>query len=115
GYIHYILGIKPLKPQYELVQIKPLAFGTKLTSAKGTIATDRGDISMGWKQRVRRFEMEITLPANVAAELCLPRSGNPNEIWLLDGILIKGQPESDYLRLGQVGSGKHIVTRLSKG
>ena len=72
GYVRYILGVKPLLPQYEAVQIKPLTFGPKLTTARGTIPTDRGDISIEWTRRTEDFRIRITLPVNVTAEVHVP-------------------------------------------
>ena len=42
GYVRYILGVKPLTAQFGQVQIMPLDFGNNLSTASGTVPTDRG-------------------------------------------------------------------------
>ncbi|MEO5958973.1 MAG: alpha-L-rhamnosidase C-terminal domain-containing protein, partial [Opitutaceae bacterium] len=110
GYVRYILGIKPTKPGYEEVQIKPLVFGAKLPSAKGTIATDRGDISVSWDRTDHRHAMTVNLPVNVTAFVHVPKGVATHNTVRVDGANVAGVTEGDFLRV-PVGSGAHNIER----
>lgn len=111
GYVHYILGIKPTKPQYQEVQIKPLSFGAKLSSAAGAIPTDRGDLSVSWNRDTNRFYLRVTIPANVTATVFVPRGSPSNSVIQVDGAAAAGVTDGDYLGVTGVGSGTHTFVR----
>jgi alpha-L-rhamnosidase len=111
GYVRYILGIKPLKPGYEEVQIRPLMFGAKLPSAQGTIPTDRGDISVSWTRTNQRYALTVGLPVNVSAFVYVPRGAGTSNTVRVDGARVDGVVDGDYLRV-PVGSGTHAVERM---
>ncbi|MEO7414143.1 MAG: alpha-L-rhamnosidase C-terminal domain-containing protein, partial [Opitutaceae bacterium] len=111
GYVRYILGIKPTKPGYEEVQIKPLAFGEKLPSAKGTIPTDRGDISVSWNRTADRYTMTVSLPANVTSSVHLPKGSSASNTVRVDGANVVGVEDAGYLRV-PIGSGAHTIERM---
>ena len=71
--MRYILGIRPLKPQYEEVLIQPLDCGDKLEWARGHIETDRGKISVHWKLAPKGYGLQVMIPANVTARIAVPR------------------------------------------
>lgn len=110
GYMRYILGIKPAKPGYEEVNIKPLAFGTKLPSAKGTIATDRGDISVAWNRTADRYTMSVTLPTNVTSFVHVPKGSGTSTTVRVNNANVTGVVDGAYLRV-PVGSGTHTIER----
>jgi alpha-L-rhamnosidase len=111
GYVRYILGVKPLRPQYEVVQIKPLSFGAKLASAKGTLPTDRGDISVEWQRTGDRFVLKVILPANVTATVCVPKGAAADSLVQVDGAPLTATAAGNYLSLAGVGSGAHTFVR----
>lgn len=110
GYVRYILGITPTKPGYEEVQIKPLAFGTKLPSARGTIPTDRGDIAVSWNRGADRYLMTVTLPANVSSFVYVPKGERGTRIVRVNGVNVTGVEDGSYLRV-PIGSGTHTLER----
>lgn len=114
GYVRYILGVKPLKPQYEEVEIKPLDFGLALSSASGTVPTDRGDISVSWERRDDQYHLTVTLPVNVTATIHVPKGDAPSRKVTADGITVVATEEGGYLRVGGVGSGTHRFVRTLK-
>ncbi len=116
GFIRYILGIRPLKPQYEEVLIKPLDFGSRLKQAKGTILTDRGAISVSWKSRPKQYMLRLDLPVNVTACVAVPKGTASTPAVLLDGNETEGTIEGNYILINNVGSGQHtIVRKLREG
>lgn len=111
GYYRYILGVTPVKPQYEEVRIRPLDFGDKLPWAKGTVATDRGPISVHWERKPDDYTLRLTLPANVTASVCIPKGSAANSSVLLDGVPVQSTVDGGYLRIDHVGSGDHTIIR----
>jgi alpha-L-rhamnosidase len=104
----YILGVKILKPQHELIQIKPLDFGQKLTFVKGVLPTDRGDIAVSWERKEDNFSLQLSIPDNMLAKVYIPKCGlDGNTLWA-DGVKLETNTEGDYLCVENVGSGSHI-------
>ena len=64
-----VLGVRPTAPGFARVQIKP--YPAQLVWAKGTVPTPKGDIRVNWTKQPG-FEMQVTLPAGVEAEILLP-------------------------------------------
>jgi alpha-L-rhamnosidase len=114
GIQQYILGLTTLKPQHELVQIKPLDFEGKLKNAEGLFPTDKGDIKLGWTRESNRFIMNVTLPDNVKARVLLPKSGTNGNVVKVDGKDVTATESGQYLVLENVGSGTHRFERAGK-
>jgi alpha-L-rhamnosidase len=114
GYTEYILGVKTLKPQDELIQVKPLDFGVALDNAKGVLPSDRGDIKIDWKRAVGTYTLNLTIPTNMKANVFVPKgAGTGNQI-MMDGKPVAATPDGNYLYVNNVGSGKHAFTRAVK-
>jgi alpha-L-rhamnosidase len=90
GIQRYILGVRPLTPQYGQVEIKPLSFGENLTSASGKVPTERGDIDVYWKREDGRFLMTLTVPANVQAKVTLPHMSHFTKTVIVNGVIVDG-------------------------
>lgn len=110
GYVRSILGIRPTKPGYAEVQIKPLAFSARLPWAKGSIATDRGPIAVSWKRTAELYTLTATLPVNVNSFVYVPKGAAAGTAVQVDGATVNGEPDGDYLRVS-VGSGSHTIER----
>ena len=111
GIQQYILGVKNLKPQSELIQVKPLDFGNSLTHVKGKLPSDRGDILIEWNRSDDRFELILTLPDNMKAMVCLPKGTTSNSDVQVDGMNVKGLIKGDYIQLDTLSSGTHRFKR----
>lgn len=109
---NYILGIKPLSPQHDKVQIKPLHFGDKLNYAKGSYKTDKGDILVNWKKKKNKFTLTVKIPDNVTAKVYIPKYNKSNKIFF-DKREINGVVENDYLYIDNIGSGEHTFESKS--
>ncbi len=114
GIEEYILGIKPLKPQHELIQVKPLDFKQKLGHAQGILPTDRGDIAISWTRTDTLFTMTLVLPDNVKAKVYVPKSGTSGTEVIVDGLKLNGTEEGNYIFAGEIGSGNHTLKRSAK-
>lgn len=113
GHVNYILGITPTKPQFEQVRIKPLDFGARLTSAKGTIPTDRGDISVDWNRTAERYTLTVSLPVNVTGDIYVPRGSEAGATLTVDGAAATGVVDGGYLVVRAIGSGTHTIVRAA--
>lgn len=107
GMQQFMLGIEPLKPQHELIQVKPLDFQGKLQSADGRYPTDKGDILVSWKRESSSYSLNITLPDNMTARVCLPGCGTKNETVIVNNKPVNGRMEDGYIVLENIGSGSH--------
>jgi alpha-L-rhamnosidase len=113
GIEQYLLGIKPLKPQHEQIQVKPLDFGQKLSSAGGTLPTDRGDITVEWDRNETRFLMTLTTPDNMTAKVYVPKCGTTGASIKVDGTQTTGIEEGNYVYVDHIGSGVHTFERAA--
>jgi alpha-L-rhamnosidase len=111
GIQQYILGIKPLKPQYEMIQIKPLDFGDKLSFVRGVLPTDKGDISIFWNKNGNGFLMTVTLPDNTESKIYVPLFNSKDVLVKVDGVEMQGKVEGNYLYVENIGSGVHTFER----
>lgn len=108
---NYILGIKALAPQHEKIQIKPLWFADKLTYAKGTYPTDKGDIKVDWNYTNNNYHLKISVPNNCTAKVYLPKCGKTGNTVKLNNKEIVATEEGNYLYIDNVGSGEHHFER----
>ncbi len=111
GLQEYVLGVKPLAPQCERVQIKPLLFGGKLARAGGTVPTERGEISIHWEQAEDRFALTVSLPVNVRTRVCVPGGADAGPQLTVDGASVTGAADGRYVIVENVGSGMHRFER----
>jgi len=81
-----VLGIDTDGPGFSKVKIEP-ALG-KLTNASGTIPHPRGALSVSYRQKGAKWQIEIKLPAHVSGNLIwkgktyLLADGNTNKFTL---------------------------------
>lgn len=111
GIQNYILGVKPLEPQFATFQIKPLWFGDKLKSAKGRVPTDRGAIDIEWQSNTQRYAMTINIPANTSAKVYLPAGTSKKKFVTVNGINEKYKINDGFIYLGEFGSGEYTIIR----
>lgn len=113
-----LAGIQPLPecPGYEKVRIQPY-FPEDLSWVRGAIHTVRGRIASAWRKEKGRVHLDVTIPANVSAEVRVPgeivRDGRVTEgdtsFWdngFVDGVEgIRAAAEEDGMLTFDVGSG----------
>jgi len=68
------LGVYPTSDGYNSLRIRPNVNDLGLTSAKGTVPTKNGIVSVDWRIDNGSFSMTVALPdgADMTAEVCLP-------------------------------------------
>ncbi|WP_170147833.1 family 78 glycoside hydrolase catalytic domain [Marinoscillum furvescens] len=109
GIHRYVLGISILEPQFARVQIKPLDFGDKLSFVEGQLPTDRGTISIKWNRTSSSYSMDLSIPANMSADIWIPHVSDGDFDMKLNGKTVEPSQESGYLNLGSVGSGYYNI------
>ena len=70
----YLAGIRPLKPGFETIQLKPYPI-TGLDSVSCSYNSVRGTIISQWTRTGNKFSWHITIPPNTTAQVYIP-SGN---------------------------------------
>ena len=111
GIIEYVVGIKPLLPQHELIQVKPLDFQGKLSSASGVCPTDKGDIKVAWKSDLKSYHLSLSSPDNVRAIVYIPKGNASSALVKIDGKPVQGKINGNYIVIENVGSGTHTFER----
>jgi hypothetical protein len=108
----YILGVKPLRPQYALIQIKPHLTG-KLRFAKGKIPTQRGQIFVDWQNIVtdETFILKIKIPFNIVADVYIPKDQSTGTIVNVDGINKNGIEAGKFFLFKGITAGEHVFVR----
>jgi alpha-L-rhamnosidase len=107
GIQNYILGVRPLSPSLDTIQIKPLDFGDKLSYVKGVYKTDKGDVFVHWEKSNGKFILNVKIPVNITADVYIPKPNDDNGFVLFDKNEVKGISSGDYICLKNVGSGEH--------
>lgn len=107
-----LIGIEPLEPGFGKVRIHPRP--GNLTHASTRLPTIRGFIDAGFKRDAAdSFELHVTLPANMTAEVALPDLGSPSDELIVDGKPVKGRLAAGRVWLDHLESGTHRIIRRS--
>lgn len=73
----YLAGIKPAKPGYKEIDIRPYV-PTGLNHASASIETPYGLVSSSWTRDTDgQLELEIVIPANTTAQVWVPGANVP--------------------------------------
>ncbi|MEV5709987.1 family 78 glycoside hydrolase catalytic domain [Actinoallomurus sp. NPDC052274] len=68
-----LLGVAVTAPGAAAIRVRPPASG--LTSASGTVPTQRGDVQVSWRRSGGKLTVSVDVPVNVTAEIDLPTTG----------------------------------------
>ncbi|MDR0845065.1 MAG: family 78 glycoside hydrolase catalytic domain [Tannerella sp.] len=105
-----LMGVEPLTPGCGVVRIKPQI--SSLSWAKATVPTIRGEIRLAIENRADRYSIQLTVPANMDAEVYLPLPSSGKYEVRTNGTVIKtsrikGEP---FLYAGKISSGAYTIT-----
>ena len=78
-----VLGVMPTGQGFSQCRIEPRPGG--LTWARGVHPAPQGDIEIAWERRGEAFELTVTIPEGVAAEVVLPRTDAAQRELVIDG------------------------------
>ncbi|GAB3978678.1 hypothetical protein GCM10028806_42320 [Spirosoma terrae] len=102
--VRKLMGVEPLSPAFETVQIKPQP--DTLRQASLQLATLRGTILTSFENAANRFMLRTTLPANTKGTVYLPRKKAKGQI-RQNGTVVKASQEGNYWKIEGVGAGTH--------
>lgn len=103
-----LVGIEPLEAGFGRIRIQPRPGNVATASAK--VPTIRGTVAAEFQQTRGAFELKVTIPANVSAEVMLPALGTVSRDVLVDGRRVRGRVVGNEVRV-ELGSGTHHVMR----
>ncbi len=116
GLQQFVLGVKALKCQHELIQIKPLWFGEQLTNVNGIVPTDRGDIDISWEKNESVYNMTVIIPDNMTGKIYIPIGDATGDKILLNDSEIDYEVAGNYFYIGEYGPGEYNIVRyLNQG
>lgn len=100
-----LMGIEPLTPGFGQVRIKPQP--ANLPFASVLHPTVRGAVEVTFDNIPgRRFEMTVTLPANMEAEIMLPLTAPEYHLYV-NGKKTSAKANNGFVEVEKIGSGKH--------
>ena len=102
--VRKLMGLEPLTPAFETVQIKPQP--DTLGTASLSYLTLRGRIVVKFENTAKKFKLEIDLPANMSSIIYLPRK-TARSVITQNGVEIKAIAEGEFWKINNVGSGNH--------
>ena len=105
-----LMGIEPLEPGFAKVRIKPQV--GSLRSGSLDLPTVRGTIHVDFASMPNEsFVLNVDIPANVEAMVYLPRLDSDLPDIVMDGRVVRGAVEGQFIAIDRVGSGKHRFER----
>ncbi|MGF7218026.1 hypothetical protein GGR92_004203 [Spirosoma lacussanchae] len=107
--VRKLMGVEPLSPAYEQIQIKPQP--DTLKQAELQLTTLRGLLALSFQNESDQFDLRLTLPGNCRAVVYLPRKSAKGEVWQ-DGKRIKAASAGNFWKIDDVPAGSyHWVVR----
>jgi alpha-L-rhamnosidase len=67
----FLMGVRPLERGWRRIAVHPQP-GSTLTHAKLTVPTLRGDVELELSRAANRMTLQLTVPGNTRANVCLP-------------------------------------------
>jgi len=107
-----LVGIEPLEPGFGKVLVHPRP--GSLTHARTRLPTIRGFIDAAFRRDATRFQLDLTLPANMTAQVALPDLGDPGDELVVNGKSTTGRRSAGRVWLDQLPSGTHRIVRRTR-
>jgi hypothetical protein len=98
-----MFGIEPVEPGYGKIRIRPQTGGLEWATLR--LPTIRGTIAAAFRDTGKTFELDITLPANIAATVYVPVQNSDSPSIAVNGKRITAPQSDGYWRIESVGSG----------
>lgn len=110
--VRKLMGIEPLSPGYSKVRIFPQPAALEHASVK--VPTMRGTIESSFRNQGGYFELDIKIPANTVAEVCLPCKDGVKYKLEQNGRPVKFVRMDHCIKIPGVGSGTHSFVLKNK-
>ncbi len=102
-----LMGVEPVTPGWSSFVIKPQIGSLKYASI--TVPTIKGQVKAVYTQATDSFNVELEIPANTWAQVCLPQKNEKKYKVLLDGKPISTKKMQRFAVVDKVSSGKHVL------
>jgi hypothetical protein len=103
--VRKLMGVEPLTPGCDLIQIKPQLGGLTFASLK--TRTIKGMIEVNFKKNKKEEITEVIIPGSCSANVIL-KINSKNPLLMTDEKNTTTQQENGYFVIKGVGPGKHI-------
>ena len=104
----YVLGVQPSEPGFRRASVAPNP--GDLNWAKGTVPTPRGDIEVEWHRRNGTFDLIVSVPKGITADVALPLSAESAEL----NILVNGRKKLPQGVLGKRFSAERAMFTVTQ-
>jgi hypothetical protein len=102
----YVMGVRPLDPGFKRVLIMPQPGNLETTKLK--LPTIRGTIHVDFVHKPgNSLIVNVELPANVMADVVLPKYDEAQDKLLVDKKLLTAEEARGRLRVTNIGGGRH--------
>jgi alpha-L-rhamnosidase len=107
-----LMGIQPVEPGFTKFRIKPQV--ANLSSGSLDLPTIKGTIHVDFKNEgSSSFLLNINLPANTRADICIPKLKNDSSLLEVDGSEQVAKIQGNFVVVENVGSGQHRFVRYA--
>ena len=104
----YVLGVRPLKPGFEKILIRPQA-GT-IDGLQGSVPTIRGTVTVGVRQKKNHhYKLMVSIPVNTTARVELPPLRVEEDEISVDGRKRQFSYANGRIVIDDLPSGEHVV------
>lgn len=104
----YMAGISALAPGFKKVRIKP-CINDRIEYVTAQYDSVYGRIVCSWKREKGQMKIEVAIPANTTAEICIP----DGEVQLIKGDITKITVEKGY-KIFETGSGEYTFIKRGR-
>ena len=104
-----IMGIHALAPGFAKIGIKPQT--SNLKEAAIDFMTIRGNVHMEIELYEEEYHIQTETPANTSSTVYVPVFSNTNNDIKVDGKMVQGKREGNYIIFENLGSGIHVFER----
>ncbi|MFW6271108.1 MAG: family 78 glycoside hydrolase catalytic domain, partial [Bacillota bacterium] len=114
-YYKSLAGIKPLKPGYKSIKIKPY-LPEKLDEVRAEVETVKGKVISSWKKDKNNIKYEFEVPVNTTAEVLLPLNNIDYSKIKIENreIVEKVDMNEDRVKL-IINSGEYLIENVGGG
>lgn len=104
----YILGVRPLKPGFEKILIRPQA--GLIAGLQGSVPTIRGTVTVGVRQKKgHHYKLIVSIPVNTTARVELPPLRAEDDEISVDGRNRAFSYANGRIVIDDLPSGEHVV------
>jgi alpha-L-rhamnosidase len=106
-----LLGVTVAQPGAAAIDVRPPNGG--ITSASGTVPTQRGPVKVSWHRTGTRFDLSLTVPANVFATVHVPATrvdhvlAGGTEVGRIDGVVAARASDGEVVLT--LGGGRYTL------